>query len=134
MYPQLSHCPVCGGDLIVSRLHCAQCDTTIEGRFQGAFNPFASLSPEQIEFVMAFVRCEGRLNRLEDELHLSYPTLRNRLEEIIRTLGYEPGRDDSPARLSTVDRKRILDDLEQGRITPAEAQALLRGKKDDSQA
>jgi hypothetical protein len=28
---------------------------------------------------------------MEDELGLSYPTIRNRLHEVIRALGFEPG-------------------------------------------
>jgi hypothetical protein len=80
---------------------------------------------------MAFIRCEGRFTRLEQELNLSYPTLRNRLGEIIRALGFEPERDEQPVtpRLSIEDRRRILEDLEGGRISYADAQRRLRGKE-----
>jgi hypothetical protein len=77
--------------------------------------------------VLTFVRCEGRFNRMEDELNLSYPTIRNRLYDIIRALGYEPGKEETPARLTVDERKRILDDLDQGKITPAQAHRLLQG-------
>jgi len=125
----LTRCPVCGGELNVVRLHCPQCDTSIEGNFQITTDPFAQLSPEQIQFLLNFVRCEGRFTRLEDELNLSYPTLRNRLYEIIRALGYEPGREEA-AKLSADDRRQILEDLANGKITSAEANQLLRGKKE----
>jgi hypothetical protein len=64
---------------------------------------------------------------MEDELNISYPTIRNRLYEIIRALGFEPGKEEPPVRLSIEDRKRILDDLEQGKITSDQARRLLQG-------
>ena len=89
--------------------------------------PFSQLSEEQMQFILTFVRCEGRFNRMEDELNLSYPTIRNRLYDIIRALGYEPGKEEPPARLSIEERKQILDDLEQGKITSDQARQLLQG-------
>jgi hypothetical protein len=53
-----------------------------------------------MQFLLTFVKCEGRLNRMEDEMNLSYPTLRSRLTEIVRALGYEPGKDEVPLTLS----------------------------------
>jgi hypothetical protein len=132
MNPLLNKCPVCSAEMVVTRLYCPQCDTTIEGHFQPAPNPLAALNPEQIQFLFSFIRCEGRFNRLEDELGLSYPTLRNRFNEILRALGFEPGREDTPARLSGDDRRQILLDLENGRITASEAQNLLKGSKQDT--
>ena len=125
-------CPICNGELAVTRLYCPQCDTTIEGHFSPGRNPFANLSPEQLQFTLTFVRCEGRFNRMEEELNLSYPTLRNRLNDVIRTLGFEPGREEpqpQAVRLSADDRLRILDDLAQGKISSEEAQQQLRGVK-----
>jgi len=128
MYPQLSKCPVCGEDLTVTRLHCRQCDTTLEGHFSQVTGPFSQLSQEQQNFVLAFVRCEGRFTRLEEELSLSYPTLRNRLNEVIRGLGFEPRKDETPEVLTPEKRREILDELAKGNITPGEAQRLLRGE------
>lgn len=91
--------------------------------------PFGHLTPEQMQFLLTFVRCEGRLNRMEEEMKLSYPTLRNRLNEIVRALGYEPGKEDLSQSLSVEDRRQILEDLDQGKISWEEAQARLRGEK-----
>ncbi len=128
MYPQLSKCPVCGEDLTVTRLHCRHCDTTLEGHFSQVTGPFSQLSQDQQDFILAFVRCEGRFTRLEEELNLSYPTLRNRLNEVIRSLGFEPRKEETPESLSSDKRREILDGLAQGNITPVEAQRLLRGE------
>jgi hypothetical protein len=127
MHQPPGKCPVCGSPLNVVKLHCHSCDTTIEGHFSGAGSPFSVLTPEQVQFVLTFVRCEGRFNRMEDQLGISYPTIRNRLLEVIRTLGYEPGNEESPVRLSPEDRKRILDDLEKGQINADQARRLLQG-------
>lgn len=141
----LSKCPVCGGDLMVTRLHCPACETTIEGSFepggsrlQEAFSPeqlkpllpFSNLSAEQLQFVLTFVRCEGRFNRMEEEMGLSYPTLRNRLNDIIRAMGFEPTRDETPQvppPPSPAERQQILDLLSQGDIDLEEAKRRLRG-------
>jgi hypothetical protein len=124
----LNKCPVCSAQLRVTRLYCSNCDTTIEGHFVGGSSgPFAQLTPEQAQFVLTFVKCEGRFNRMEDELNLSYPTIRNRLYDIIRALGFEPGKDEAPLKLTPEDRKRILDDLETGKLSVDQAQQLLSG-------
>jgi hypothetical protein len=116
-------CPLCGGEVTVTRIYCRDCDTTIEGRFVGG--PFSRLTPEQLTFVELFVRNEGRINRLENELNLSYPTIRNRLHEVIRALGYEPGGEE-PGGISEETRQRVLEDLDQGRISAQEAMRLLQ--------
>jgi len=124
MHPVLSQCPVCQADLIITKLHCRNCDTSIEGEFFSG--PFAQLNRDQLSFVETFIRCEGKLNRMEGELNLSYPTVRNRLHEIIRALGYEPGGDDdSRGGLSESARQQILEDLNQGNITAEEAMKML---------
>jgi hypothetical protein len=118
-----TRCPLCGGEVTVTRIYCRDCDTTIEGRFAGG--PFSQLTPEQLGFVETFVRCEGKITRMEIELGLSYPTIRNRLLEVIRALGYEPGGEE-PGGLSEVERQTILEDLDQGRISAEEAMRLLQ--------
>jgi hypothetical protein len=136
-------CPVCSGDLVVTRLFCPSCETTMEGSFtlgssrlQEAFSPeqlrsllpFSHLSQEQLYFVLTFVRCEGRFNRMEEELNLSYPTLRSRLDELIRALGFEPPREAPPEPgLSQAERQQILDQLGLGTIGVEEARRRLTG-------
>jgi len=116
-------CPICGGEVTVTRIYCQSCDTTIESRFVPG--PFAQLNAEQLSFIETFVRCEGRLNRMETELGISYPTIRNRLLEVIRALGYEPGSDEGGG-VSDEIRQRVLEDLDQGRISAEEAMRILQ--------
>ena len=126
MYAAPTRCPVCRSELTVTRLHCPSCDTSIEGQFTGG--PFAHLTAEHLDFIVTFVRCEGKINRMEQELGLSYPTIRNRLHEVIRALGFEPGKDEV-LEVSPEKRSNVLEDLEAGKISPDEAMRLLRGEE-----
>jgi hypothetical protein len=127
MRPAPTLCPICQSELEVARLHCNSCDTSIEGHF--ALGQFSNLSPEQLEFVFTFVRCEGKINRMEVELGLSYPTIRNRLHEVIRAMGYEPGKDESPE-IEAELRSSTIADLEAGKITAEQAMRILRGEEE----
>ena len=128
MYPALTRCPVCQNELVVSRLHCPSCDTVVEGRFTAGH--FANLTQEQLHFIVTFVRCEGKINRMEDELNLSYPTIRNRLHEVIRALGFEPGKEESLEIISDEKRRNVLEDLDTGKISAADAMRILRGEEE----
>ena len=119
-----TRCPLCGGEITVTRIHCRECDTTFEGRFSGG--PFSQLTAEQLDFVETFIRSEGKISRMEAEIGLSYPTIRNRLHEIIRALGFEPGGGEELAGLSEEERQGILEDLDAGRITAEKAMRMLQ--------
>ena len=127
MRPAPTRCPICQSELTVSRLHCSSCDTSIEGNFVSG--QFSNLTPEQLEFTFTFVRCEGKINRVEQELGVSYPTIRNRLNEVIRALGYEPGKDE-PVEITQDKRNSILAGLSAGKISAEEATRLLRGEEE----
>jgi hypothetical protein len=117
---------VCAGEMIVTSLSCNECDTRIEGRFYSGI--FSQLNEEQLDFVERFVRNEGKITRMEQDLELSYPTIRNRLHEVIRAMGYEPGEDEF-AVLSDEERKQILDNLDKGEIDYEEASRLIEDKE-----
>jgi hypothetical protein len=125
MHPILGACPVCGESLEVTRLHCRNCDTTIDGHFTtGAFD---RLSPDQLAFAEAFIRNKGKLNSMEVELNLSYPTLRSRLNDLIRAMGFEVDQEEPPAAISDEERRQILDDLATGKLSSEEAVQKLQG-------
>jgi hypothetical protein len=119
-----TRCPLCGGELAITRIYCRDCDTTYEGRFSSG--PFSQLTPEQLNFIVTFVRCEGKITRMEDEIGLSYPTIRNRLHEVIRALGYEPGGGEEPAAAAESRRQKVLEELDSGRISAEQAMQALR--------
>lgn len=123
MYPVINECPICKSSLVVTRLYCRTCDTSLEGHF--TLGRFHSLTPEQLNFAETFIRCEGKLKRVQDELAISYPTVRGRLHELIRAMGYEVN-DDEPE--PAIDRQAILNNLAEGTISAEEAAQLLAGR------
>jgi hypothetical protein len=122
MQPLPSNCPLCSGEVTVTKIYCRDCDSTIEGRFTAGV--YSQLTLEQLAFAETFIRCEGKITRMEAELGLSYPTIRNRLHEVIRSLGYEPGEGDSTG-ISELERRRILESLEKGEISYDDAMRML---------
>lgn len=129
MNPVIGQCPICGSNLHVTRLNCRNCDTTIDGHF--TLGRLYQLSSEQLEFVEVFLRCEGKINRVEQEIGLSYPAVRARLNDVIRALGYEVG-EAPPAQRTLPEevRRDILNELQSGRLTAEEALQMFRGETD----
>ncbi|MFO0741501.1 MAG: DUF2089 domain-containing protein [Labilithrix sp.] len=106
-------CPSCEGELLATRLTCRSCATALEGKFE--IPALLQLATDDLAFVTAFVRTSGSLKAVAQQLRVSYPTVRNRLDEILQKLDrLEKGVDEK--------RHAILDALEQGKIT-AEAAA-----------
>ena len=117
----IERCPACGGDLLVTRMSCTSCDTVIQGRYTGC--TFCKLSPESLRFLESFVKNRGNVKEMERELRLPYSTVRGKLNDVIRELGFEvkPVEDeDTPAR-----RREVLDRLDRGEIKASEAAELL---------
>jgi hypothetical protein len=74
-------CPACNSQLKVKSLVCEQCDTEIQGQYQ--LPPLARLGPDEQAFILDFMKASGSLKEMAKLLRLSYPTVRNRLDEII---------------------------------------------------
>ena len=91
----ISTCPVCSGELAVTRLHCRSCGTTLEGEF--SVGRFGRLTREQLALLESFLRSRGNLRDMERELGISYPTVRGRVEALVRALGFGPRADSDEA-------------------------------------
>jgi hypothetical protein len=119
----VAKCPICSEPLKVARLECDSCGTRLEGSF--TLGRFHALSPDQIEFLETFIRARGNFKDIERELGISYPTVRSRLDAMIRALGFpsqaEPDRESER-------RKEILRELAEGRIAPDDAANLLESE------
>lgn len=118
----LSQCPSCGSALSVSRLTCTACDVAISGRFAPC--EFCRLSAEQTTFLRLFVQKRGNLSDMQQALGISYPTARNKLDEIIQAL-------QQPALAPAVEiepnsRDAILRGVAAGMISAHEALAQLK--------
>ena len=90
----IATCPVCSGELMVTRLRCGTCATTIEGEF--GVGRYARLTREQVQVLESFLRSRGNLRDMERELGISYPTVRARVDALVRALGFGP-RDEAEA-------------------------------------
>jgi hypothetical protein len=88
----IATCPICSGELAVTRLHCRSCGTTLEGDFN--VGRFARLSRDQFALLESFLRSRGNLKEMERELGISYPTVRARVDALLRALGLGEGGDD----------------------------------------
>ncbi len=126
-YPVLSECPVCHHDLHVTKLECEHCSTVLEGSF--TLSKFNYLDTEKLYFIEIFVKNRGNIKAIEKEMNLSYPTIKKMLDEVITVLGYNPeGSEETPSQplpppniKSKLNRTEVLDKLEKGEITVAEA-------------
>jgi len=127
MNKPVSKCPICANHLVVTRLYCDHCGTTISGQFGVSSSVFNRLTDEQTAFLLTFIRCEGKFNRMEEELGISYPTLRNRFNDILAAMGFEDHPEASAGGLSAEERMEILQQLDRGELKPEEAELRLRG-------
>ncbi len=125
----LEKCPTCGGELTITSLHCRSCHTRIESEYSTC--RFCRLSQQNLDFIEIFVKNRGNIKEMERELEISYPTVRSRLDDVIKELGYEV-EVESPGPGEMADERRaILKQLNAGEISAAEATELinqLRGK------
>lgn len=77
-------CPSCQARLSVKSLVCGQCSTEVTGIFDLPL--LASLTPQEQEFIVAFVKSSGSLKIMAQQLDLSYPTVRNILDDLIQKI------------------------------------------------
>ena len=137
----ISTCPVCEGELTISRLHCRSCGTALEGEF--GVGRFGRLSKEQMSLLESFLRSRGNLKEMERELGISYPTVRGRVDALVRALGLGEGEEieaeadrdaavvmaeapEEPDADLAAERRAILERLSRREIAADEAAAALR--------
>jgi len=112
----IATCPVCSGELTITRLHCRACGSALEGEF--GVGRFGRLDREQLSLLESFLRSRGNLKEMERELGISYPTVRGRVDALVRTLGFG----DAP--LDDVDLDAELEtELDERERTPDDAAA-----------
>ena len=140
----IATCPVCTNELTITRLHCRSCGTTLEGEF--GVGRFGRLDRDGMRLLESFLRSRGNLKEMERELGISYPTVRGRVDALVRSLGLADGEaaavnadDDAdadfPADAAAADtaaddaatrRREILERLARKEIGAEEAAAALR--------
>ena len=112
-------CPACGGNLYVSEFKCPGCDTAVRGEFH--LSPLGNLSEEHFDFIRTFVLSRGNIKEVESRMGISYPTVRNKLDEVIRAL--------SEQQANKMTSAEVLDALESGKITASQAAEMLKNNQ-----
>ena len=85
-------CPSCNGKLKAKELLCEHCGTGVEGLYE--LPVLASLPASDQQFILKFIKVSGSLKEMAKHLGLSYPTVRNRLDDIISRIN-EPDKNDN---------------------------------------
>jgi hypothetical protein len=121
----IATCPVCSDELTITRLHCRSCGTALEGEF--GVGRFGRLDREQMSLLESFLRSRGNLKEMERELGISYPTVRSRVEALVRSLGFGPRADDDTTTGEPGQtREAILERLARREISAEEAAQAIR--------
>jgi hypothetical protein len=106
----IATCPVCADELTITRLHCRSCGTALEGEF--GVGRFGRLDREQMSLLESFLRSRGNLKEMERELGISYPTVRGRVDALVRALGLADGATAGDATDEPDDDRDAFDDTE----------------------
>ena len=135
MLKLFNQCPSCGGPITITECRCEACDLQMRGEFLAG--QFSNFSEEQLTFIRSFLKARGNLSELEKVLGVSYPTIRNKLDEIISLLerveseiNQKKQKTNSPAetgdRSDNTERKTILALVAAGEIPVTEGLARLQ--------
>jgi hypothetical protein len=120
----IGKCPICDMRLRVTELTCPSCKTRIVTDLETC--PFCNLPSDGLAFLWAFLRARGNIKEVEKDLGISYPTVRKRLDELLSSLGLEPGAEVSPAH-----RLEIFERLRRGEISVDDAVSELGGDREE---
>ena len=82
----ITRCPFCGDELSITRLSCAVCSTQIDSHLEIPI--YFRLPPDLQDFVLIFLRCQGKIRDVEKELGISYPTVCKRLDLVNELLNF----------------------------------------------
>jgi len=96
---------------MIERLKCS-CGTVVEGRF--SWSRLANLSVEDQQLVELIVLASGSLKDAATRLGISYPTMRKRINALIKNLTAEIEADQ-------IARKQVLKDVVEGKRPVSEA-------------
>ena len=85
MQPKLPvQCPSCENILSVAQLCCGNCNTTVSGNY--SLPLLLRISEEEQNFILQFLMSSGSLKEMASQMGNSYPTVRNKLDDIIQKI------------------------------------------------
>jgi|YelNatPaOPRAMG01_1025707.scaffolds.fasta_scaffold05990_11 hypothetical protein len=129
-----ARCPSCGATLKITELTCDKCGTVVKGVYP--LNKFLTLNPQEEEFLLIFLLSRGNLKEVQERLNISYPTAKNRLEELLLSLGLVETKGEEKEETSYKEDKiskieDILEKIEKGEISGEEAIEKMKEVKDE---
>jgi hypothetical protein len=129
-----ARCPSCGATLKITELTCDKCGTVVKGVYP--LNKFLTLNPQEEEFLLIFLLSRGNLKEVQERLNISYPTAKNRLEELLLSLGLVETKGEEKEEISYKEDKiskieDILEKIEKGEISGEEAIEKMKEVKDE---
>jgi hypothetical protein len=77
-------CPSCQNALLVTQLSCTNCTTSVSGNY--VLPVFLQISKEEQSFILQFLLTSGSLKEMAAQMGNSYPTVRNKLDDIIHKI------------------------------------------------
>lgn len=113
--PLPRRCPSCAGDMIAETARCEVCGIEVNGRFAAC--PVCTLTGEDRRLFSLFLSSRGNLKKVERALGISYPTVRQRMDELLSRIGWP--------RRPALDRLEVLRRLRTGEIDVEEAERQL---------
>lgn len=105
------------GPIRIEKVKCASTGFSVEGPFETP--ALFQLDEDQFAIVESLVINGGNLKKVAEEIGVSYPTLRGRLDEIIEILKAESAK-------MQAKRMEILDSVEKGEISADEGAKRLQ--------
>jgi hypothetical protein len=112
-----NECPYCGSALAITRMTCSHCSVSIDAAFP--MSRLASLPVEHQRFIEMFVLSSGNLKEIAEQVGVSYPTIRSRLDKVIDALRVEISK-------TRQVRGNVLDAVDQSRRSAQEAARLIK--------
>jgi hypothetical protein len=115
--PLTNECPYCSQVMNVTGMTCQGCGVAIEGPFP--MSRLAGLPVEHQRFIEMFVLASGNLKEIAEQVGVSYPTVRSRLDKVIETLR---------GRIAETQKVRgsLLDAVTPGKTNAEEAARLIK--------
>jgi hypothetical protein len=87
VHPIGSDCPYCGGAMVVTQMSCDHCKVAVSATFP--MSRLGGLPIEHQRFIEMFVLAGGNLKEIAEQVGVSYPTIRSRLDKVIDVLRSE---------------------------------------------
>jgi hypothetical protein len=112
-----NECPYCGLAMAVTQMACGGCHVTVTADFP--MSRIAGLPIEHQRFIEMFLLAGGNLKEIAEQVGVSYPTIRSRLDKVIEALRTEIGKTQRV-------RGSVLDAVEPSKTNAAEAARIIK--------